>query len=540
VADKALNQEKEIQIGEHLHVNLTAEGIQYRKDYSYLLKNLLGYRYFQQRAKTEVRIPEVFASARQYSEMFIPLLVSEVRCNLEQNMLGMQKYLGAMEVNKWKLEYCKHEGDNLVTFGIETEGADECAFSLNMLVIVSNTETVSLRDMNKEQENFSILGVTTENGICPKMNATFSTKFEQLLKRAIKNGPLYVRKFTKITSQVREYLAVKNLEFHVMAEILYNPERSQKEFEIRHTVDVFGKFFKTIETRYNQSQLKSIRNICLMKQGIKLLQGPPGTGKTHTLIGIVSGIYHYIKNHKDNCRKHILICAPSNYAVDEIILRLMHQGLYNEVGERVVPNIVRMGVLNKTKNPEITKVTIEYLAEVEVKSSGAMANTVKREELKMFGGKQLSDLQEQLREVDEKLKEMKMGQVGTSTQFGELYEYRGKLANVIINRKMERREQKEVLEAAMERVMNRAEIICCTLNSSGSEKLERYQHNIEAIIVDEAAQSTEPSNIIPLRFRANKLILIGDPKQLPATTFSDENTFTKYNRSLFEVPTGLT
>jgi senataxin len=540
VTDKALNQNNEIQIGEHLHVNLTAEGIVYRKDYSYLLKSLLGYRYFQQKVKTEIKIPEVFASPRQYSETFISLLVSEVRCNLEQNLLGMQKFISAIDVNKWKLDYSKHEGDQLVTYGIETLAVDECAFSLNMLVLVSNSETINLKDINKEEENFCILGVTTENGLCPKMNVTFSTKFEQLLKRAVKNGPLYVRKFTKITSQVREYLAVKTLEFHVMAEMLYNPERSQKEFEIRHTVDVFGKFFKTIENRFNQSQLKSIRNICLMKQGIKLLQGPPGTGKTHTLIGIVSGIYHYIKNHKDNSRKHILICAPSNYAVDEIILRLMRQGLYNELGEKVVPNIVRMGVLNKTKNPEITKVTIEYLAEQEVKSSGGMANPLKREELKMFEGRQLSDLQEQLRDLDAKLKDMKLNQIGTTSEFGDLYDYRGKLANVIINRKMERLERKEILEAAMEKVMNRAEIICCTLNSSGSEKLERYQHNIEAIIVDEAAQSTEPSNIIPLRFRANKLILIGDPKQLPATTFSDENTATKYNRSLFEVVSPLT
>lgn len=30
------------------------------------------------------------------------------------------------------------------------------------------------------------------------------------------------------------------------------------------------------------------------------------------------------------------------------------------------------------------------------------------------------------------------------------------------------------------------------------------------------------------------MILIGDPKQLPSTTFSSDSNFTKYNRSLFE------
>lgn len=124
---------------------------------------------------------------------------------------------------------------------------------------------------------------------------------------------------------------------------------------------------------------------------------------------------------------------------------------------------------------------------------------------------------------------------GDSTEYASLNEARGKLVNQIIDKKSQTREEKEFFEKAIEKILSEAEIICCTLNSSGSEKLDRYYHNIEAIIVDEAAQCTEPSNIIPLRFKANKLILIGDPKQLPATTFNEQNSVTKYNRSLFEV-----
>ncbi len=46
---------------------------------------------------------------------------------------------------------------------------------------------------------------------------------------------------------------------------------------------------------------------------------------------------------------------------------------------------------------------------------------------------------------------------------------------------------------------------------------------------------TEPRNIIPLQYSPKKLILIGDPMQLPATTFSSDSVATKFNRSLFEV-----
>lgn len=147
----------------------------------------------------------------------------------------------------------------------------------------------------------------------------------------------------------------------------------------------------------------------------------------------------------------------------------------------------------------------------------------------------LSELRNDLQEIDEQLQFFKEAGKGDSNEYATLYQTRGKVVDQIIDKKTQTKEEKDLYDSALEKVMNEAEIICCTLNSSGSEKMDRYYHNIECIIVDEAAQCTEPSNIIPLRFKANKLILIGDPKQLPATTFNDQNSITLYNRSLFEV-----
>ena len=53
---------------------------------------------------------------------------------------------------------------------------------------------------------------------------------------------------------------------------------------------------------------------------LRLLQGPPGTGKTHTLKGLVKNILQTLSK-RENSR--ILICAPSNAAVDEIASRLL-------------------------------------------------------------------------------------------------------------------------------------------------------------------------------------------------------------------------
>ena len=44
----------------------------------------------------------------------------------------------------------------------------------------------------------------------------------------------------------------------------------------------------------------------------------------------------------------------------------------------------------------------------------------------------------------------------------------------------------------------------------------------------------EPSCLIPLRFGAERLLLVGDPRQLPATVRSREAAALGLERSLFE------
>ncbi len=73
-----------------------------------------------------------------------------------------------------------------------------------------------------------------------------------------------------------------------------------------------------------------------------------------------------------------------------------------------------------------------------------------------------------------------------------------------------------------------------TLSSSGSEKLEKLRGFIGCLIVDEAAQATEPEILIPLQSGVRKVLLIGDPCQLPSTTMSLDSSITLFNRSLFE------
>lgn len=60
-----------------------------------------------------------------------------------------------------------------------------------------------------------------------------------------------------------------------------------------------------------------------------------------------------------------------------------------------------------------------------------------------------------------------------------------------------------------------------------------FQRSFSTLIIDEACQATEVSTLIPLLLNPEKCVLIGDPRQLPATVLSG-NTQNNYNLSLFE------
>lgn len=80
-------------------------------------------------------------------------------------------------------------------------------------------------------------------------------------------------------------------------------------------------------------------------------------------------------------------------------------------------------------------------------------------------------------------------------------------------------------------------VICCTLSTSGGLLLEsafRGQGGVpfSCVIVDEAGQSCEVETLTPLIHRCNKLILVGDPKQLPPTVISMKAQEYGYDQSM--------
>ena len=77
-----------------------------------------------------------------------------------------------------------------------------------------------------------------------------------------------------------------------------------------------------------------------------MLHGPPGTGKTNTLVGVVSALLLC------SPKPRILLCAPSNAAIDELALRVF-KGRLDATGAAVgmkAGELVRVGPIDQVSH----------------------------------------------------------------------------------------------------------------------------------------------------------------------------------------------
>lgn len=80
--------------------------------------------------------------------------------------------------------------------------------------------------------------------------------------------------------------------------------------------------FVGLEELYNSSQIGAIKAALQKEKGFTLIKGPPGTGKTASILALLSVLLNSNKSMK------IMLCAPSNDAVNEIMSRVIREGLF--------------------------------------------------------------------------------------------------------------------------------------------------------------------------------------------------------------------
>jgi len=230
------------------------------------------------------------------------------------------------------------------------------------------------------------------------------------------------------------------------------------------------------------SQWEAI-NHALAAEDVAIIHGPPGTGKTTAVVELIRQAIRR--------GEKVLACAPSNLAVDNLLERLIAGG------ERAL----RIGHPARVL-PELREHTLDVQVESHPDLKLAREWTKKAWALRRQAGKFTR----------------------TAPQPGARRELRDE-ANQLQD------DARRIERQLVEHLLDSATVICTTLTGLNGDLLRDRQFDL--VVIDEAAQATEPPCWIPL-LRSRRLVLAGDHCQLPPTILSNEAKREGFHVSLME------
>ena len=380
-------------------------------------------------------------------------------------------------------------------------------------------------------------------------------------------------------------------------------------------------FRSYLKENYNRPQYDAIITSATQK-GFTLIQGPPGTGKTQTLLGVLNTLHLHIfgKNHKklhrnflklmgklrkqcsfdattgnllDSSNSHfnsfkmennrmfadpeywwkkfcelelppkprILMCAPSNAAVDNVAYRILINKFVDGRQNKFHPRMIRIGsgqsskvsningeaevhnMLRLIDNPNKLYLETNYHRNKKNEAKQSMLEIFKLYFFKLMNPVNAMKI------TKEKGEELKRRFIACKGNYDdacfelEIREYIGdqlsqqqfnKNNNSRYNNRNRHGNINDIKNYLYMKFIGRAEIVFSTLSSTGLRILSENRFNV--CLIDEAAQSTEISTLIPLKLGCDQCILCGDPQQLSAVVHCKNGAGSNmlYHQSLFE------
>ncbi|EIW80969.1 hypothetical protein CONPUDRAFT_104043 [Coniophora puteana RWD-64-598 SS2] len=353
-----------------------------------------------------------------------------------------------------------------------------------------------------------------------------------------------LRKVFSLSTLHREYAALMALPYYDLFSTIMNPVIKpiprMNQDEVKRAMNTY---------KINEPQAKAILG-SLSADGFALIQGPPGTGKTSTICGLVEGFIAkrrgpatsiQIGRSSTNADKapvqKVLICAPSNAAIDEVANRLK-DGFRGPQVRNTSLKVVRIGT-EKAMGLSVKDIALDYLVDQKINDSPGTKNTSKE------SGNEINVLRAEIESV-KNAKQVKVEELATvhdntartmalEEEIKKLNSRRLTLTQQIDRLRDKQKSDSRTLDAIRRRfraeILQEADVICSTLSGAGHETIEQLE--FEMVIIDEAAQAIELSSLIPLKFPCARCILVGDPQQLPPTVLSQDACKYLYNQSLF-------
>lgn len=242
---------------------------------------------------------------------------------------------------------------------------------------------------------------------------------------------------------------------------------------------------------------------------------PPDLADASSAFGMTRGSAPLRVAARAGVRTRVLVCAPSNSALDELVLRIISAGLVDREGGAFTPDVVRVGV---NIHRSVQAVSLEVLVDRRLAAGGGVGAAggggSAGGELGRGGGRSVDAL-----DAHEAVDGPSASGVFAATSSGiGGGSSAGSSGSGTRSGSGSGRNERDRVRAA---ILDSASIVCTTLAFAGSSSFSRLASSFDAVVVDEAAQAVEPSLLVPLvASRARRAFLVGDPEQLPATVLS--------------------
>ena len=233
----------------------------------------------------------------------------------------------------------------------------------------------------------------------------------------------------------------------------------------------------------DESQLDAISFALQDDRPISLIHGPPGTGKTTTVAELIHQAVHVYG-------KKVLVTAPSNVAVDNILERLVSSSSPRQKskGDRKAP-----------KNKSLRAVRLGHPARIK---SSILSYSLEALVQNADGTEIVADVRSELQSFLRILSNPKSRPNDKRTAYREMKSLR---------KEVRTREEKVVRE-----LISSAQVVLATCVGSANRILDKVENGFDLVVIDEAAQALEASCWIPI-LRGRKVVLAGDHCQLPPT-----------------------